>query len=103
MLWWVLTLRSSVHNHLWCEAQENKLEQAQREPETSPVMPVFHNLQGIPVEINVSIKIHVVESFHWDLVLSTIFDLIGLILEGKVVFDWAAWKLGFLIFARTER
>jgi len=92
-----------MHNNFWCKAEENKLEQAQREPETSPVMSVFHNLQSIPIEINISIKIHVVESFHWDLVLSAVFDLIGFILEGKVVFDWAAWKLGFLIFARTER
>jgi hypothetical protein len=66
-------------------------------------MSVFHNLEAVPIEVNVAIKVHVMESLHWNLVASSVLELVGLILEGKVVFDRAAWNSGLFIFARTER
>ncbi len=66
-------------------------------------MSVFHNLEAVPIEINVAIKVHVMESLHWNLVASSIFEFVGLMLEGKVVFDRAAWNSGFFILSRTER
>lgn len=66
-------------------------------------MSVFHDLEAVPIEVNVTIKVHVMKSLHWNLVASSVLELVGLILEGKVVFDRAAWNSGFFILARTER
>jgi hypothetical protein len=66
-------------------------------------MSVFHNLEAVPIEVNVAIKVHVMESLHWNLIASSVLELVGLIFEGKVVFDRAAWNSGLFILARTER
>lgn len=66
-------------------------------------MSVFHNLEAVPIEVNVAIEVHVMESLHWNLVASSVLELVCLILEGKVVFDRAARKSGLFILARTER
>ncbi len=65
-------------------------------------MSVFHNLEAVPIEVNVAIKVHVMESLHWNLVASSVLELVGLILEGKIVFDRAGRESGFFILARTE-
>jgi hypothetical protein len=91
-----------VHDNFWRKGEEHKFEEADCESEACPVMPVFHHFQTISIEVNFAVEIHIVECLHWDLVLPTIFDLIGLILEGKVVFDWATRIPGFLVLARRE-
>jgi hypothetical protein len=65
-------------------------------------MSVFHYFQAIPIEVNLAIKVHVVECLHWDLVPSTVLEFVGLILECKIVFDRAAWNSGLFILAGTE-
>jgi hypothetical protein len=42
------------------------------------------------------------ECLHWDLIGSAVFELVGLVLEGKVMFDGAAWNGGLFILAGTE-
>jgi hypothetical protein len=63
---------------------------------------VFHYLQTIPVEVNLAIKVHIVECLHGDLVGSSVLELVGLILERKVVFNRAAWNSGLFVLAGTE-
>lgn len=65
-------------------------------------MSVFQSLQTVTVELNISIKVHVVESLHWNLVSTPVLEFVGLLLESKVMFDWASSISGFFIFARTE-
>lgn len=65
-------------------------------------MSVFHDLQRISVEVNLAIKVHIVERLHWDLIGSSVLELVGLILEGKVVFYRAPGDCGLLVLARTE-
>lgn len=65
-------------------------------------MSVLKNLESITVEVNVSIKVHVVKGLHGNLVLSTVFNLVGFILEGKIMFDWASGILGLFILAWRE-
>lgn len=96
------TLGSSMHDNLRCKLEEDKLEQAQCEPEGCPVMSVLHNFQRIPIEVNITIKVHIMECLHWDLIGSAVFELVGLVLEGKVMFDGAAWNGGLFILAGTE-
>lgn len=91
-----------MHNNFRCKDEENVLEQAQGESEASPIMSVFHDLQAVSVEINIPIEVHGVESLHWDLVASMVLGLVGRVLEGKVVLDWATWVPGLLILARAE-
>lgn len=96
------TLRTSVHDDFRCELEEDKFEQAQGKCEACPIMSVFQNLQTIAIELDVSIKVHVVESLHGDLVCASVLELVGLILECKVVLDRAPGVSGFLVLARTE-
>jgi hypothetical protein len=92
-----------VHNDLGCKLEEDKFEQAQGESEGRPVVSVLHHLQRVSVEVNIAIKVHIVECLHWDLVGSSILELVGFILEGEVVFDWTTWNCGLFILAGTER
>lgn len=92
-----------MHDNLRRKLEEDKLEQAQCEPERCPVMSVFHYFQAIPIKVNLAIKVHVVKCLHWNLIASSVLELVGLVLEGKIVFDRAAWNSGLFILARTER
>ena len=65
-------------------------------------MSVFHYLQTVPVKVNVAIKVHIMECLHWDLVSTSVLELVGLLLECKVVFDGAARNSGLFGLARTE-
>lgn len=66
-------------------------------------MPVLKHLKTVAIEVYFAIEVHVVECLHRDLVPPTILDLIRLVLESKVVFDWSARKLDFFVFARSKR
>jgi len=91
-----------VHNDFWHKAEEYMVEQAKSKSEACPVMSIFHNLQAVPIEIDFSIKIHGIESLHWNLVFPAILSLIGRIFEGKIVFDWATGVSGLFVLARSE-
>jgi hypothetical protein len=92
-----------VHDDLWCKLEKDELEQAQGESEAGPVVSVFKNLQSIAIEVNLAIKVHVVECLHGNLVAPAILGLIRSILEGKVVLNWAARERCLLGLARAER
>jgi hypothetical protein len=65
-------------------------------------MSIFHDFQTIAIEVHLTVKVHIVEGLHWNLVPASILELIGLILECKVVFDGAAWNCDFFSLAGTE-
>jgi hypothetical protein len=96
------TLRSGVHDNLRCEAEEDELEEADSEPEARPVMSVLQHLEAVTVEVDIALKVHVVEGLHGDLVPSTVLELIRMVLEGQVVLDWAARELDFFVLAGDE-
>jgi hypothetical protein len=91
-----------VHDNLGCELEQDKLEQAQGKSEGCPVVSVLHDFQRIPVEVNLAIKEHIMEGLHRNLIGTSVLELVGLILEGKVVLDRAAWNSGLFILTRTE-
>lgn len=95
-------MRPSVHDDLWCELEEDKLEKADGESEASPIGSVLEDLQAVTIEFDIAIEVLVVESLHRDLRLSTIPQSIGLVLEGKVMLDWAPGQSNLLISARAE-
>ena len=65
-------------------------------------MSVFEDLQSVAIELDISVKIHVVEGLHWDFVSSPVLDPVGLVLEGKVVFDGASRVSGLFVYARSK-
>lgn len=65
-------------------------------------MSILEHFQGVPIEVDLAIKVQLHESLHWDLVTSAILGLFCGILEGKIVLNWATWELRFLGLARTE-
>lgn len=96
------TLRAGVHNDFWCELEKNELEQAEGEPEACPIMSVLHHLQHVAIELDVAIKVHVVEGLHGDLGISAVSRPVELILERKIVLNGATWNSGLLGLAGTE-
>lgn len=69
----ILTLRSSVHEHLRYQASKEEAKQAQRKPEVGPIMSILHNLQGITFEVYRAIKVHFMKRLHGDLALAMVF------------------------------
>lgn len=97
-----LTLRTGVHDNLGNHAKEEVLDKADSESEAGPVMAELHDLEAITVEVDITIKVHLVESLHGDLVLAMVFGLVFRLLEGKVVLNTLARVLGLFIFARAD-
>jgi hypothetical protein len=91
-----------VHNNLGREVEEDEFEQADGKSEAGPIMSVLQNLQTIAIELDVAIKVHVVESLHRNLVPTAVFNLVGFILEGEIVLDRTSRKSGLFILARSE-
>jgi hypothetical protein len=65
-------------------------------------MAVFEHLQAIAIEVDVAVKVHLMERLHGDLVLAMVLGLVGGLLEGEVVLDRAAGELGLLRLARRD-
>lgn len=91
-----------MHDELWCEAEKDVLENSNGKSEAGPIVPVLQNLQSIAIELDFTVKVHVLESLHGDLVPAAILDLIGIALEGKVMLDGASRKLDLVVLARAE-
>lgn len=91
-----------MHDDFWREVEEDIFEKTDGEFEACPVMSVLENLKCVAIEVNLSIKVHVVKGFHRNLVLAAVFQPVGLFLEGKIMLDRASWILGLLILARGE-
>lgn len=98
-----LTLRTGVHDQLRNHAKQEKLDQTNGKSEASPVMTVFHDLEAVALEINISIKVHFMESLHWDLVQTTVLGTISFLFKVEIEFNRTAGKLRLLIAARANR
>jgi len=98
----VHTLGSGVHNNFWGKDKEDVLEQAKSKSEAGPVMSVLHNLQAVPIKVDIAIEIHTIERLQWNLVRPSVLKLIGLMFEGKIMFDGATRIFGFFVFAGRE-
>lgn len=91
-----------MDKHLWDHPGQEKLEERQSKLEASPVVTVFHNLQTIALERNITLEIHLVESLHRDLGLALELQCIFFLVELEVVFNGFAWELNLLIPPRRE-
>lgn len=66
-------------------------------------MSVFQNLQAVTIELHISLKVHVVEGLHGNFVCASVPELVGFLLEGKVMLDGASGVSGLFVLARAER
>lgn len=96
------TLRASVHDDLRNEASQEVLVKTSRESEASPIVSVFQDFQTITLEVNLSVKIHLKESPHWNPVLATVLLSILLLVEVEIVFNWASWVFGLFVNSRAH-
>lgn len=92
-----------MHEHLRNHAGKEELDQAESKAEVGPIVPILHDLQTVTVEIHVSVKVHLVEGLHGDLVLAMVLGLVGRLLEGEVVLDGTAGIPRLLVLARADR
>jgi CDGSH-type Zn-finger protein len=65
-------------------------------------MTVFHNLEAVTLEVDIAVKVHLVEGLHGDLVVATVLDTVGLLLEVEVVLDTTVRKANLVILARAD-
>lgn len=68
---------------------------------SSPVMPVLHDVQNITLEINLLVKVRVVENLHGDLSVLVLF-LKLLVLEVQIVADGFTGELDLFIHPLSE-
>lgn len=97
-----LTLGASVHDELGNHAQQKVLDETDGEAEAGPVVTVLHNLEAVTLEVDVTVKVHLVEGLHGDLVGATVLETVGLLLEVQVVLDGTARELGLVRLTRGD-
>lgn len=98
----MLTLASRVHDDLGNHVEEKILAEADGEAEAGPVMPILQNLEGIAVEVDISVEVHLVEGLYGNLAFATVLELVGLVFESEVVLDRSAGISGLLILSGTD-
>lgn len=91
-----------MHNHLRNHAGQEELIQSHREFESGPIMTVLQHFESIALEIDLAIKVHLMEGLHGDLVLAMILGTIMLVVEMQVVLNRTAGEFGLLISAGTN-
>lgn len=94
-------LAPRVREDIAPKGKENVLEQVPREAKVGPVVPVFHDIQAVAVEVGFAINIHFSKGLDGDRVPPTPLELVGRVLERHVVLDGAAWHLDLVVEPRA--
>lgn len=91
-----------MHDHLGDHAKEEELDKANGEAEAGPVVAVLHDLQTVALEVDVAVKVHLVEGLHGNLARATVLGAVGILLEVEVVLDGATGVAGLLGLAGAD-
>lgn len=91
-----------MHDNLWDHPSEEIFEQAEREPKIGPIMSIFHYVQGIPLEVHLLIKVHLMEGLHWNLRSAMILRPMPLFPEMQIMLYRAARVSCFLVLPRRN-
>lgn len=91
-----------MNQNLWEESEQEELEETDGEAPSSPVVSQFHSLQAVHLELNLAVKVHFMESLHWNLVLSAVLLSILGVLETKVVLDTLSRELDLFVDTATD-
>lgn len=88
-----------MHDHFGDEAGEEEPVEAEGEAEVGPIVSVLKGLEHVAVDLDLVVKVHLVESLHRDRRSPSVLLLIGIALESQVVLDWSARVFCFFCFA----
>lgn len=65
-------------------------------------MTVLHDLEAVAVEVDVTVKVHLMEGLHRDLILAMVLGFVLGLLEGEVVLDGLARVASLLVLAGAD-
>lgn len=88
-----------MNNHLGDEAKKEVLDQSKGEAGLGPVMAPFENLQHIAVEVDLAVKVLLLESLNGNELLAVVSIAVFGLVEFEVVLDGFARKLRLLVLA----
>lgn len=91
-----------MHDNFWHHLSQEERQKTDGESEACPVVPVFHHLEAVAFKVNSTIKVHFMESLHWNFISATIFEGICLLMESKVILNGTTWVSSLLILAWSE-
>jgi hypothetical protein len=91
-----------MQDHFRCKVQEHKFKELESKSEACPIMSIFHDFESIPIEVNIAIKVFVVERLHGNLAPPAVLDFIVLLFEGEIMLDGAPGEFGLFVLARSE-
>lgn len=63
-------------------------------------MTILQSVKSISLKADVSIKVHLMKRFHWDLALAMVAESILVMFEIQIVLDRSPWIARLLILAR---
>lgn len=95
----LLVLRTSVHDDLGHHTSKEEPEERQSEAEVGPIVTVLHDLKSVTVEVDITVKVLLVESLHGDLAAAVVLCAVGLLVELEVVLDGGAGEAGLFVLA----
>lgn len=76
-----------MHDHLRDEAKEEMLDQSKGESWLGPIMAPLENLEHVAIEINIAIKVLLLEGLDGDELLAVVCVTIFCLVELEVVLD----------------
>ena len=88
-----------MHDDFRDHASQEETEETQCEPEVGPVVPVLHGFQTIALEVDIAVKVLLVEGLHRDPVLAMVPGPVRLFVEGEVMFDRTTRISSLFIFS----
>lgn len=63
-------------------------------------MTILQSVKSISLEVDVSIKVHLMKRLHWNPALAMVVESILVMFEIQIVLDWSSWIARLLILAR---
>lgn len=91
-----------MQQQLGDEAEQEVLEETHGELEVGPVVTVLESLQSITLEVNLAIKVLLIEDLHGNLALAAVGGTVMLAVEVQVVLDGQATVLSLLGLAGRD-
>jgi hypothetical protein len=91
-----------VDNHLRNHAKEEVLDQTEGETGLGPVVAPLEDLEHVGVELNLAIKVLLLESLEGDLLLAVVGIAVLVLVELEVVLNGLAGQLGLLVLAGSK-
>lgn len=89
-----------MHNDLRNHAREEIPEQTECELPVGPVVSVLHDLQSITLEIDLTVKVHLMKGLHGDLAFAIVPCPVFRVMELQVMLNTSTRVTSFLVLSR---